>query len=51
VTAAAEAPSSTFDVVIVGAGLVGASLAAALGDSGLAIAVVESAPPPAPGGD
>ena len=50
-TAAAEPPSSTFDVVIVGAGLVGASLAAALGDSGLALAVVEPAPPPAPGGD
>lgn len=36
------------DVVIVGAGLVGASLAAALAGSGLAIAVVEPAPPARP---
>jgi ubiquinone biosynthesis UbiH/UbiF/VisC/COQ6 family hydroxylase len=33
------------DIVIVGAGLVGASLAAALADSGLSIAVVEPSPP------
>jgi ubiquinone biosynthesis UbiH/UbiF/VisC/COQ6 family hydroxylase len=39
----------SFDVVIVGAGLVGASLAAALAGSNLAVAVVEPAvlPPPA----
>jgi ubiquinone biosynthesis UbiH/UbiF/VisC/COQ6 family hydroxylase len=38
----------SFDIVIVGAGLVGASLAAALRDSGLSIAVVEPAPPSTP---
>jgi ubiquinone biosynthesis UbiH/UbiF/VisC/COQ6 family hydroxylase len=43
------AAHSSFDVVIVGAGLVGASLAAALGGSGLSIAVVEPAPPSPPG--
>jgi len=36
----------TFDLVLVGCGLVGASLAAALRDSPLAIALVESQPPP-----
>ena len=36
-----------FDVIIVGAGLVGASLAAALKDSGLRLALVENAAPPA----
>lgn len=36
------------DVAIVGAGLVGASLAAALAGSGLSVTVVESAPPLAP---
>jgi 2-polyprenylphenol 6-hydroxylase len=41
-----------FDVVIVGAGMVGASLACALGDSGLKIGVVDSrAPAPPPAGD
>ena len=35
-----------FDVIIVGGGLVGASLALALKDSGLKIALVESRPPP-----
>jgi ubiquinone biosynthesis UbiH/UbiF/VisC/COQ6 family hydroxylase len=49
VNAAAGIPDSAFDVIVVGAGLVGASLAAALGGSGLAVAVVEPAPPPAPG--
>jgi len=33
-----------YDVVIVGGGLVGASLAAALGDSGLSVALLESKP-------
>ncbi len=37
------------DVAIVGAGLVGASLAAALGRAGLAVALVEPSPPAAPG--
>jgi len=36
------------DVAIVGAGLVGASLAAALGRAGLAVALVEPSPPAAP---
>ncbi len=42
-----------FDVVIIGGGLVGASLAVALRDSGLALALVESrgAPEPAAGWD
>jgi ubiquinone biosynthesis UbiH/UbiF/VisC/COQ6 family hydroxylase len=38
----------SFDVIIVGAGLVGSSLAAALRESGLTIAVVEPAPPAVP---
>ena len=42
-------PSDPFDVAIVGAGLVGASLALALGRAGLAVAVVEPSPPAAPG--
>lgn len=37
---------SHFDVVIVGGGLVGASLAAALADSGLSLALIESQPTP-----
>ena len=37
------------DVIIVGAGLVGASLAAALADSGLRLALIERRPPTAPG--
>lgn len=39
------------NVAIVGAGLVGASLAAALGRAGLEIVLIEPAPPPAPGVD
>src|SRR5512139_2890751 len=35
-----------FDVVVVGAGLVGASVAAALADTTLSVAMVERAPPP-----
>lgn len=42
---------SKFDVVIVGAGLVGASLARGLARSDLAVALIEPAPPAAPGGD
>jgi ubiquinone biosynthesis UbiH/UbiF/VisC/COQ6 family hydroxylase len=41
----------SFDVIIVGAGLVGSSLAAALRESGLTIAVVEPAPPATPADD
>lgn len=37
-----------FDVVIIGGGLVGASLAAALGDSGLSLALVENQAAPEP---
>lgn len=37
------------DVVVVGAGLVGASLAAGLADSGLKLALIERGPPTAPG--
>jgi len=37
------------DVAIVGAGLVGASLAAALAGSGLEVALLEQSPPPEPG--
>ncbi len=37
------------NVAIVGAGLVGASLAAALGGAGLAVALIEPAPPAPPG--
>jgi 2-octaprenylphenol hydroxylase len=38
----------TFDVIVVGGGLVGASLALALGDTGLRIAVLDAQPLPAP---
>lgn len=40
-----------YDVAIVGAGLVGASLAAALGRAGLAVALIEPAPPEPPAED
>jgi ubiquinone biosynthesis UbiH/UbiF/VisC/COQ6 family hydroxylase len=38
--------SMKYDVVIIGGGLVGASLAASLKDSGLSLALIESATPP-----
>lgn len=40
--------SDVFDVIIVGAGLVGASFALAMKDSGLRLALVETVEPPAP---
>lgn len=40
--------SNQYDVVIIGAGLVGASLAAALKDSGLSLALLEAGAPPLP---
>lgn len=40
-----------FDIAIVGAGLVGASLAAALEDSGLSVALIEPQPPQPPPAD
>ena len=42
-------PSMNFDVIIVGGGLVGASLAVALKHSGLSLALVESQPAPTVG--
>lgn len=41
-----KASTMEFDIVIIGGGLVGASLAAALKDSGLKLAVVESGSSP-----
>lgn len=40
-------PNAAYDIVITGAGMVGAALACALGASGLRIAVIEAQPPPA----
>lgn len=39
---------ASYDVVIVGGGMIGATLAAALGGSALKVAVIEPQPPPAP---
>lgn len=44
-----KSTNSEFDIAIVGGGLVGASLACALGGSGLKIAVIEAVPPGDPG--
>jgi ubiquinone biosynthesis UbiH/UbiF/VisC/COQ6 family hydroxylase len=41
-------PVSHFDIAILGAGIAGASLAAALGDSGLTVALIEASSPRAP---
>src|SRR5438046_10028438 len=40
-----------FDIVIIGGGLAGASLAAALAESGLRLALIERKAPPSPGPD
>jgi len=44
-------PRVDFDIVIVGGGLAGASLAAALAESGLRLALIERKPPLSPGPD
>src|SRR5712691_1736533 len=44
-------PRMDFDMVIIGGGLAGASLAAALAESGLRLALIERKAPPSPGAD
>ena len=44
-------PRMDFDIVIIGGGLAGASLAAALAESGLSLALIERKTPPSPGPD
>ena len=44
-------PRMDFDVVIIGGGLAGAGLAAALAESGLKLALIERKAPPSPGPD
>ncbi len=44
-------PRMDFDIVIIGGGLAGASLAAALAESGLRLALIERKAPPSPGPD
>src|SRR6266571_939202 len=44
-------PRMDFDIVIIGGGLAGASLAAALAESGLRLALIERKAPPSPGAD
>jgi 2-octaprenyl-3-methyl-6-methoxy-1,4-benzoquinol hydroxylase (EC 1.14.13.-) len=43
--------AQTYDVIIVGAGIVGAAFAAALRDSGLKLALIEAHPPAPPTDD
>jgi 2-octaprenylphenol hydroxylase len=49
--ARAEGRDAAYDVVIVGGGIIGAALAAALGGSALKVAVIEPQAPPAPPAD
>jgi 2-polyprenyl-6-methoxyphenol 4-hydroxylase len=50
--AATEGETARYDIIIAGAGLMGAALACALGDSGYRVAILDRSPPPdAPTGD
>ena len=46
-TASTQTPTLDFDIAIVGGGIVGATLASALKDSGLKIAIIETQLPAA----